>query len=267
MLFDDHGTPASGREASRRAAGHIRLWCAADRLCARLPDAAALAGTQMSYYQQHLGRVSLQAQPFTAGAPEITAARIHRGSRPLSWPGCVTVLATTSSLPPSAAPAMMRRPPWRALEGGQLDAAYLDPVSAVMVAQVPVDTEMAAAGGRVFPATARTPGNAVPTVVLTATKNYLTDYPAALASLIQGQLQADKQLTASPVPAESAFQQKLVQAGNAALPPAVLTGSFAQVTFTDNPRAPQIGPKPGKQQPPASSSPSPTGPRSSTSQP
>jgi hypothetical protein len=39
---------------------------------------------------------------------------------------------------------------------------------------------------------------------------------------------------------DGSVQQKLVQAGNAALPAAVLTGSFAQVTFTDNPQEPQI---------------------------
>jgi hypothetical protein len=59
-----------------------------------VPDAAALIATQMGYYQQNLGRVSLQPQPFTTTAPEITA-----------------------------------------LETGQLDAAYLDPVSAVIAAQ------------------------------------------------------------------------------------------------------------------------------------
>jgi NitT/TauT family transport system substrate-binding protein len=76
--------------------------------------------------------------------------------------------------------------------------------------------------------------------VLTVTKKYLTDHPTAVANLVKGQLQADKLLAASLVPAESAFQQKLAQDSNAALPPAVLTASFTQVTFTDNPEEPQI---------------------------
>jgi NitT/TauT family transport system substrate-binding protein len=72
------------------------------------------------------------------------------------------------------------------------------------------------------------------------TERYLTGNRAAVANLIKGQIQADKQLAASPVPAESAFQQKLAQTGTTALPPAELTASFAQVTFTDNPQEPQI---------------------------
>jgi NitT/TauT family transport system substrate-binding protein len=71
------------------ASGILRLGYVLD-----VPDAPALVGTQMGYYQQDLGKVSLQPQPFTAAAPEITA-----------------------------------------LETGQLDAAYLDPITAVSVSQ------------------------------------------------------------------------------------------------------------------------------------
>lgn len=124
--------------------------------------------------------------------------------------------------------------------GPSTDAGNLHEFTAGTIAgawePAPLDAEMAAAGGRVLPATASASGNAFPTVVLTVTKKYLTSHPAAVASLVKGQLEADKQLTASPVPAESAFQQKLAQADNAALPPSVLTASFAQVTFTDNPQ-------------------------------
>ena len=263
------------------ASGVLRLGYVLD-----VPDAAALVGTQMGYYQQHLGRVSLQAQPFATAAPEITAledgqldaayldpvsavmvaqAR-HGGLRIVAGAalgGSELVVAKTVTQPsqlkgrqlaaPSgtqqaSADAWLRSnglPPLTQQETGpSTDAGILHEFTAGTIAgawePAPLDTEMTAAGGHVLPATATTPGNAVPTVVLTVTKKYLTDHPAAVASLIQGQLEADKQLTASPVPAESAFQQKLVQAGNAALPPAVLTGSFAQVTFTDNPQEPQI---------------------------
>jgi NitT/TauT family transport system substrate-binding protein len=99
----------------------------------------------------------------------------------------------------------------------------------------PLDAEMTAAGGRVLATTATVwPGN-YPTVVLAVTTKYLTDHATAVASLVKGQLQADKLLTADPVSAQAAFQQKLAQAQDAALPPAVLAASFAQATFTDNP--------------------------------
>jgi NitT/TauT family transport system substrate-binding protein len=59
-----------------------------------VPDAPAIVAWQMGFFQQDLGRVSLEAQPFTSPGPEMAA-----------------------------------------LEEGQLDAAYLDPVSAVIVSQ------------------------------------------------------------------------------------------------------------------------------------
>lgn len=59
-----------------------------------VPDALAVVAWQMGFFQQDLGRVSLEAQPFTSPVSEMAA-----------------------------------------LEGGQLDAAYLDPVSTVIVSQ------------------------------------------------------------------------------------------------------------------------------------
>jgi NitT/TauT family transport system substrate-binding protein len=59
-----------------------------------VPDAPAIVAWQMGFFQQDLGRVSLEAQPFTSPASEMAA-----------------------------------------LEDGQLDAAYLDPVSAVIASQ------------------------------------------------------------------------------------------------------------------------------------
>jgi NitT/TauT family transport system substrate-binding protein len=105
----------------------------------------------------------------------------------------------------------------------------------------PLDAEMTAAGGRVMATAAAVwPGNGFPTVVLAVTESYLTAHPAAVANLVKGQLQADKLLTADPVSAEAAFQQKLAQAEGTALPSGVLAASFAQATFTDNPQEPQM---------------------------
>jgi NitT/TauT family transport system substrate-binding protein len=251
-----------------------------------VPDAAALIATQMGYYQQNLGRVSLQAQPFTTNAPEIAALEtgqldaayldpvsavmaaqaLHGGLRIIAGAalgGTELVVAKTVTHPSQlkghelAAPSGTQQaaadawlhsnalPPLTQKETGpSTGAGILHEFTAGTIAgawePAPLDTEMTAAGGRILPATASTPPSAFPTVVLTVTTKYLANHPAAVASLLKGQLQADKQLTASPVPAESAFQQKLTQADNAALPPAVLTASFAQVTFTDNPQAPEI---------------------------
>lgn len=59
-----------------------------------VPDAAAVVAWQLGFFQQDLGRVSLEPEPFTSEASEEAA-----------------------------------------LENGQLDAAYLDPVATVIVSQ------------------------------------------------------------------------------------------------------------------------------------
>jgi NitT/TauT family transport system substrate-binding protein len=250
-----------------------------------VPDAAALVATQMGYYQQNLGRVSLQAQTFTTAAPEITALEdgqldaayldpvtaikaaqeLHGGLRIIAGAalgGAELVVAKTVTQPGQlknrelAAPSGTQQaaadawlhsndlPPLTQQETGpSTGAGILHEFTTGTIAgawePAPLDAEMTAAGGRVLPTTT-TSGKPFPTVVLTVTKKFLTSHPAAVTGLVKGQLQADKLLTDSPVPAESAFQQKLAQTSNTALPPAVLTASFAQVTFTDNPQGPQI---------------------------
>jgi len=105
----------------------------------------------------------------------------------------------------------------------------------------PLDAELSAAGGRILTTDPSTQSNnSLPTVVLAVTEKYLTGHRTAVANLIKGQMQADKLLSVSPVPAEAAFQQKLAQTDNTALPPTVLTESFAQVTFTDNPQEAEV---------------------------
>ena len=252
-----------------------------------VPDAAALIATQMGYYQQNLGKVSLQPQPFTTSAPEITAletgqldaayldpvsaikvAQVLRGGLRIiagaALGGTELVVAKTVTQPSQlkghelAAPAGTQQaaadawlhsnglsPLTQQETGPSTDAGILHEFTSGTIAgawePAPLDAEMTAAGGRILPTTAAsTSVSALPTVVLTVTTKYLTKHPAAVASLVKGQLQADKLLADSLVLAESAFQQKFAQLADAALPPTVLTASFAQVTFTDNPQAPGI---------------------------
>ncbi len=252
-----------------------------------VPDAAALVGTQMGFYQQNLGRVSLQAQPFTSPAPEITALEtgqldaayldpisavtvsqaVHGGlrivagaalggtelvvdkvfTRPSQLKG--RKLAAPAGTQEVTADAWLRSnglPPLTQEETApSTDAGILHEFTTRTIAgawePAPLDAELTAAGGRVLvTAPSAQTGSKPPTMVLAVTEKYLTDHPAAVANLVKGQLQADKFLTASPVSAQAAFQQKLAQTDNAALPPGVLAASFAQVTFTGNPQQPEI---------------------------
>jgi len=256
------------------ASGILRLGYVLD-----VPDAPALVGTQMGYYQQDLGKVSLQPEAFTTTAAEITALqtgqldaayldpitavilsqRLHGGlrivagaalggtelvvSKTVTQPGQLKnhQLAAPAGTPQTTADTWLRAnglPPLTRTETApSTSAAILHQFITGTIAgawePAPLDTELTAAGGHTLAATAGSTGRS-PTLVLTVTGTYLDKHRAAVAELVKGQKQADKLLTASPVPAESAFQQKLAQTGNAALPPAELTASFAQVTFTSN---------------------------------
>jgi NitT/TauT family transport system substrate-binding protein len=261
------------------ASGILRLGYVLD-----VPDAPALVGTQMGYYQQDLGKVSLQPQAFTAAAPEITALQTgqldaayldpvtavsvsqatHGGlrivagaalggtqlvvSKTITQPAQLKgrQLAAPAGTPQTTADAWLRAnglPPLTRQETApSTSAAILHEFTTGSIAgawePAPLDTQLTAAGGHVL---ATTPAASnTPTLVLAVTERYLTAHRAAIANLVKGQIQADKQLAASPMPAQAAFQQKLAQAGTTALPPAELTASFAQVTFTDNPQEPQI---------------------------
>ena len=252
-----------------------------------VPDAPAVVGSQLGFFQEDLGRVSLQAQPYTSAAAEITALedgqldaayldpvsavivsqaghgglRIVAGAalgatelvvrKTLTRPGQLSglKLAAPGGTQQAAADAWLRSNGLPALTPAETapstDAGVLHEFIAGTIAgawePAPLDAEMTAAGGRVLAtAPSRSPGNGFPTAVLAVTSRYLTAHPAAVASLVKGQLQADKFLTANPVSAEAAFQQKLAQADDATLPPGVLTASFAQATFTGNPQEPEV---------------------------
>jgi len=264
------------------ASGILRLGYVLD-----VPDAPALVATQMGYYQQDLGKVSLQPQAFTSQAAEITALqtgqldaayldpitaitisqatrnglRIVAGAalggtelvvtKTITQPSQLKgrQLAAPAGTPQTAADTWLRAnglPPLSRQETApSTSAAILHEFTTATIAgawePAPLDTELTAAGGHALATTPDTPAASnTPTLVLAVTEGYLTGHRAAVANLVKGQIQAVRQLAASPVPAESAFQQKLAQAGTTALPPAELTASFAQVTFTDNPQEPQI---------------------------
>jgi NitT/TauT family transport system substrate-binding protein len=264
------------------ASGILRLGYLLD-----VPDAPALVGTQMGYYQQDLGKVSLEPEAFTSAATEVTALQtgqldaayldpvtavsvsqaMHNGLRIVAGTalgGTELVVSKTITQPSQlngrqlAAPAGTQQtaadswlranhlPPLTRNEAApSTGAGILHEFTAGTIAgafePAPLDTELTAAGGRILATTASVwSGDSFPTLVLAVTEKYLTDHPTAVTNLIKGQMQADQLLAASPVPAQAAFQQKLAQADDTALPPAVLAASFAQVTFTSNPQQPQI---------------------------
>jgi NitT/TauT family transport system substrate-binding protein len=264
------------------ASGLLRLGFVVD-----VPDAAALVGWQMGLFQQALGRVSLDAEPFTSANSETTALQegqldavyldpvsavamsqaIRGGMRIVAGAalgGTELVVQEAITRPDqlrgrqlvapggaaqAAADSWLRRNGLPALTIGETapstDAGLLHEFTSGAIAggwePAPLDVEMTAAGGRVLmPADSVWPGGSLPATVLAVTSRYLTAHPAAVSDLVRGQITAEQFLASERVSGEAVFQQKLAQTEHAALPPDVLTASFAQVTFTYDPLVPKL---------------------------
>ena len=260
--------------------GTLRLGYTGD-----LADAPALAGTQMGFITSSLGYVTLE--PVVYGSPMAEAQALVRGQLDAAYLDPVTAVAVwqaeaahgglikiiagaasggaelvaRSGITSAGelAHARVAAPPggaqltalewWlkqnnvagttppddtmtssylaAALKSGKLDAAW-EPA--------PVDAELVAAGGHVLVNEASLwPDGQFPTAVLVVTSAYLARHPAAVSLLLRGQIQAERYLATDPGSASKAVGVKLAQVLPPAVPSAVLSQAFAQVTFTNDP--------------------------------
>jgi NitT/TauT family transport system substrate-binding protein len=135
--------------------------------------------------------------------------------------------------PPAAAPVTMSSGYLvNAFRSGQLAGAW-EPA--------PADAEMAAEGGRVLVNEASLwPGGQFSTAVLVTTTRYPSAHPAAVNDLLKAQVQADTFLVRNKSDAELQFNSELAVLQGAKLPPTILTQSFAQIAYTDNPLAASV---------------------------
>jgi NitT/TauT family transport system substrate-binding protein len=256
------------------AAGVLRLGFVTD-----VTGAPGMVGVQMGFFQRDLGRVQLEADPFTSMALEEAALaggqldaafvdpvsvvavsqQAHLGlvivagaaaggaelvvrhgiTRPGQLRGRVLV-APPGGVEQAAADAWLRSNGLPALThdeaAASADAGVLHAFSSGAIAggwePAPLDAEMVAAGGHVLEPAGAPAGSSMPALVLAVTSTYLRSHAAAVAGLLEGEVQADQFLAGDRVPAEAAFQQRLAAAEGSALPAGVLASSFAQVTFT-----------------------------------
>jgi NitT/TauT family transport system substrate-binding protein len=105
----------------------------------------------------------------------------------------------------------------------------------------PVDAELAAAGGRVLVDEAGLwPGRRFATSVLVVTRRFLARDPGAVSGLLRGQIQADDFIAARRVSAEAIVRQELTARLGSRMPPAVLSSSFAQLSYTADPDAASV---------------------------
>lgn len=252
-----------------------------------LPEAPALVGMRLDYFQADLGGVTFQPVEFTSNTAEVEA--LVRGQLDAAYMDPVAAVAVWQSVPgglikiisggasggaelvvrsgittgrqlarevtapaggaqaaaldwwlrqqgappPSAAPVTMSSVYLlNAFRSGRLAGAW-EPA--------PADVEMAAAGGRVLVNEASLwPGGQFSTAVLVTTTRYLSAHPAAVSDLLKAQVQADAFLVANRSDAETVVNSELAAFQLGRLPAEVLTQSFAQIAYTDDPLAASV---------------------------
>jgi hypothetical protein len=95
---------------------------------------------------------------------------------------------------------------------------------------------MAADGGHVLVNEASLwPGGRFATAVLVVTSRFLSAHPAMVTALLKGQIQGTDLLNTDKTAAQAAAGTELTDLFSHSLPAPLLTTSFAQITFTDDP--------------------------------
>jgi NitT/TauT family transport system substrate-binding protein len=102
----------------------------------------------------------------------------------------------------------------------------------------PADVQMVADGGHVLVNEASLwPNGQFVTTNLVVTQSFLAAHPATVTGLLKGQVQANSFIANDKSAAETAANAELAAVSGKGLTPSVLSGSFAQITFTNDPIA------------------------------
>src|ERR1022692_2389685 len=102
----------------------------------------------------------------------------------------------------------------------------------------PYDAEMVAAGGHVLVNEASLwPKGQFVTTNLVVTQAFLAAHPSAVNGLLKGQIDANNFIHQNKSAAETAANAELTSVLGKGLKPAILTATFAQIKFTDDPIA------------------------------
>jgi NitT/TauT family transport system substrate-binding protein len=102
----------------------------------------------------------------------------------------------------------------------------------------PYDAEMLADGGHTLVNEASLwPNGQFVTTELVATQSFISKYPTVISGLLKGQVQANSFINSNKSAAETAANAELAAISGKSLKPSILSASFAQVTFTDDPVA------------------------------
>jgi NitT/TauT family transport system substrate-binding protein len=102
----------------------------------------------------------------------------------------------------------------------------------------PYDAEMLADGGHVLVNEASLwPNGQFVTTNLVATQSFISAHPTVISGLLKGQIQANSFINSDKSAAETAANAELATISGKSLKTSILSASFAQVTFTNNPIA------------------------------
>jgi NitT/TauT family transport system substrate-binding protein len=102
----------------------------------------------------------------------------------------------------------------------------------------PYDAEMLADGGHVLVNEASLwPNGQFVTTEVVATQSFITAHPTVIDGLLKGQIQANNFINSDKAAAETAANAELAAISGKSLKPSILSASFAQVTFTNDPIA------------------------------
>ncbi len=124
-----------------------------------------------------------------------------------------------------------------ALEAGQLDAAYVDPVTAVSAWLASGRKLIVVAAG----AAARGAGtDRASAAVLVVTTALARSRPALAAALLKGHVQSERVLGTDPAQALGAFEAELAVLGTKGLKDQSLRRAFARIEYTSDPLASSV---------------------------
>jgi NitT/TauT family transport system substrate-binding protein len=102
----------------------------------------------------------------------------------------------------------------------------------------PYDAEMLAAGGHVLVNEASLwPKGQFVTTEIVATQSFISAHPSAISGLLKAQIQANQFIASNKTAAETAANSELATLSGKSLKPAIVSASFNQITFTNDPIA------------------------------
>jgi NitT/TauT family transport system substrate-binding protein len=196
----------------------VRLWQASGGKLVRVVAGAASGGAELVVSTKVTGPGSLAGKTIAAAAGSAQDAALG------SWLRRHSVTASAAGSAGAGGAAAVQ-----AFKAGQVVGAW---------ELAPFDTQMTADGGHVLVNEASLwPGGRFATAVLVVTLKFLSAHPEMVTALLKGHIQGSDLLTTDKTAAQAAAATELTDLSDNTIATPLLTASFAQITYTDDPLA------------------------------